>query len=123
VQQSDLPAPGSAAPAVAPAAAEPSEDAAPVTAAAIVPLPESVTQGAANPGQLFIRLGSFQNREYANIQRARVAGLGATIETSRVGRQSTYRVIIGPLSGVQQADMVLDQVLGAGVTDARIVVE
>jgi rare lipoprotein A len=123
VQQSDLPAPGSAAPAVAPAAAEPSEEAASVTAAAIVPLPESVTQGVANPGQLFIRLGTFQNREYANIQRARVAGLGATIETSRVGRQSTYRVIIGPFSSVQQADMVLDQVLGAGVTDARIVVE
>jgi rare lipoprotein A len=122
VQQSDLPAPGSAAPVAAPAPVEPSQEAAPVTAA-IVKLPETVTQGVPDPGQLFIRLGTFQTYEYANIQRSRVAGLGATIETTRLGRQSTHRVIIGPLSSVQQADMVLDQVLGAGVTDARIVVE
>jgi rare lipoprotein A len=34
-----------------------------------------------------------------------------------------YRVLIGPLNSVQQADSVLDQVLASGVTDARIVVE
>ena len=82
-----------------------------------------MTQGAPDPGQLFIRLGTFQNYEYANIQRARVAGLGANIVSTRNGRTQTHRVIIGPLASVQQADMVLDQVLRSGVTDARIVVE
>jgi rare lipoprotein A len=72
---------------------------------------------------LFIRLGTFQTYEYANIQRAHVAGLGASIVSTREGRRQTHRVIIGPLASVQQADMVLDQVLRSGVTDARIVVE
>ena len=86
-------------------------------------LPETVTQGVPDPGNLFVRLGTFQNFEYANIQRARVAGLGARIVSTREGRVQTHRVIIGPLASVQQADVVLDQVLAAGVTDARIVVE
>jgi hypothetical protein len=53
----------------------------------------------------------------------RVGGLGADIVSTRNGRTQTHRVIIGPLPTVQQADMVLDQVLRSGVTDARIVVE
>jgi hypothetical protein len=40
-----------------------------------------------------------------------------------MGRTQTHRVIIGPLPSVQRADLVLDQVLRSGVTDARIVVE
>ena len=92
-------------------------------AAPVAQLPETVTQGLPDPGRLFIRLGTFQNYEYANIQRARVAGLGASIVSTRNGRTQTHRVIIGPLASVQQADMVLDQVLRSGVTDARIVVE
>ena len=122
VQQTDLPPPGSAAPVAAAPTNEPSQKAAPA-AAPIARLPESVTQGVANLGQLFIALSTFQNRQYAEIQRARVAGLGATIVGTRLGRTQTYRVIIGPLANVQQADMVLDQVIRSGVTDARIVVE
>ncbi len=122
VQQTALPPPGAAAPVVAGPPAGQQEQEAPV-AEPISRLPESVTQGAPEPGRLFIQLGTFQNYEFANIQRARVAGLGATVVSTREGRQETHRVIIGPLAGVPQADMVLDQVLRAGVTDARIVVE
>ena len=122
VQQSDLPPPGGEAPAVAAPAAEPQPEA-PTTGVPIARLPESVTQGTPDPGQLFIRLGTFQTYQYAGIQRSRVAGLGATIVSTREGRRQTYRVIIGPLASVQQADTVLDQVIRAGVTDARIVVE
>jgi rare lipoprotein A len=121
VQQTDLPPPG-AAPGSASARTESRQDASPVTAQ-VAKLPESVTQDMPAPGQLFIRLGTFQNYEYANIQRARVGGLGADIVSTRNGRTQTHRVIIGPLPTVQQADMVLDQVLRSGVTDARIVVE
>ena len=92
-------------------------------AAQVAQLPELVTQGVPAPGLLFIRLGTFQNHEYANIQRARVGGLGANIVSTRKGRTQTHRVIIGPLPSVQRADLVLDQVLRSGVTDARIVVE
>jgi len=122
VQQSDLPPPGAqAAVSTGPSAVSPQPPAETVTAPAR--LPESVTQGIPEPGQLFIRLGTFQTYEYANIQRAKVGGLGATIVSTRDRRRQTHRVIIGPLATVQQADMVLDQVIRAGVTDARIVVE
>jgi rare lipoprotein A len=122
VQQSDLPPPGSGL-AAQPTPATPAQP--PVIAAATpdLQLPEVVTQTAPDPGNLFVQLGTFQNFQYADIQRARVGGLGAHIVSTSEGRAHTYRVMIGPLASVQQADTVLDQVLAAGVTDARIVVE
>jgi rare lipoprotein A len=123
VQQSDLPPPGSAAPenvGAAPALARPPAEMAATTE---LRLPDTVAQVSADPGNLYVRLGTFQNFQYADIQRAQVAGLGARIVSTREGRVQTHRVIIGPFTSVQQADVVLDQVLRAGVTDARIVVE
>ena len=76
-----------------------------------------------DPGTLWVRLGTFQGYQYAAMQQATVAGLGAQIANSVEGRVRTYRVTIGPLASVAQADAVLDQVIRAGVTDARIVVE
>jgi rare lipoprotein A len=122
VQQTDLPPPGSHLPIAAAPAITSRQDPQPPAAPASR-LPETLSQTAPDPGQLFIRLGTFQGYEYANIQRARMAGLGASIVSKREGRTQTHRVMIGPLSTVQQADMVLDQVLRSGVTDARIVVE
>ncbi|HEY7576728.1 MAG TPA: RlpA-like double-psi beta-barrel domain-containing protein [Acetobacteraceae bacterium] len=122
VRQVDLPPPGAIA---APAAAHPPvpRDEPEPAATPVGRLPESVTQGAPDPGRLFIQLGTFQNHRYADIQRAKAAALGATIVSTSQARQASYRVIIGPLASVEQADMVLDRVLRAGVTDARIVVE
>jgi rare lipoprotein A len=123
VTQTDLPAPGSAAAApavVAPAAAAhivPASNAPPLR------LPEVVTQGQPNPGTLYVELSNFQNYRYANMQRARVAALGANVVSQRENGTEVYRVLIGPLNSVQQADSVLDQVFASGVTDARIVVE
>jgi rare lipoprotein A len=123
VRRSELPPPGSNAQPTAmnePIVAEEHEPA----AAPIQRLPETVTRVAASPGRLFIQLGTFQSHGYADIQRAKIAGLGASIvSTSQGRRQSSYRVVIGPLASVEQADKVLDQVLRAGVTDGRIVVE
>jgi len=123
VRQSALPPPGSMAQPIAMREPIVSEEQKPV-AAPIERLPETVTQVAANPGRLFIQLGTFQNYRYAEMQRAKVAALGASIVSESPGRRQTnHRVVIGPLGSVEQADKVLDQVLHAGVTDARIVVE
>jgi cell division septation protein DedD len=54
---------------------------------------------------------------------ARAAGPGLHIVNAQGERGQTHRVIIGPFTTVQQAEAMLDQVLAAGVTDARIVVE
>ena len=123
VTQTDLPPPGSTVPmrvAVAPkvaATAAASSNAPPLR------LPEIASQGQPDPGTLYVELSDFQNYQYANMQRARVASLGARIDSRRENGALVYRVLIGPINTVQQADSVLDQVLAAGVTDARIVVE
>ena len=89
VQQSDLPPPEGEAPAAAASPPEPQQEAAPV-AVPIARLPELVTQGTADPGQLFIRLGTFQTYQYAGIQRSRVAGLAPPSSArARGGRRCT----------------------------------
>jgi cell division protein FtsN len=86
-------------------------------------LPETVTQGQPDPGRLWVRLDSFEEYHFAAALRARLAGLGAQIVQVPSGRSYVFRVDIGPLDDVRQADAVLDQALAAGVPDARIVVQ
>jgi rare lipoprotein A len=86
-------------------------------------LPETLTREAVGDTQLWIRMGTFSRYQYANLQRAKAAGLGPRIDEIRNGRNTSYQVRIGPLASSAQADAALDQVIGAGVTDARIVVE
>ena len=84
---------------------------------------EAVTQEAPHPGRLFVRLDTFQSYEYAAIQRAKLSSLGARIESVFEGRVHMFRVVIGPLGSVAQADGVLGQAIRAGAPDAQIVVE
>ncbi len=91
-------------------------------AAMAMRLPEAVAQVAPDPGALWIDLGSFADYEYANIQRAAVAQLGATIVNTMQGNTETFRVTIGPIQDVAQADRLLDESIAAGIPDAQIVV-
>lgn len=87
-------------------------------------LPERVDQVVPSPGSLFVVAGIFGRLEYAEIQRRRLAGLGASVATSfQSPRDRAYRVEIGPLASVANADTMLGQVFAAGVPDARIVVQ
>jgi rare lipoprotein A len=86
-------------------------------------LPETVTQGAANPGRLWVRLGSFEEYQYAAALRARLIGLSPRVEQVSKGRARLFRVGAGPFDSVRQVDAALDQALAAGIPDARIVVE
>jgi len=52
-----------------------------------------------------------------------VAGLGPHITQVNEGRTHLFRVEVGPLDDVHQADTILDRALAAGIPDARIVVE
>jgi rare lipoprotein A len=85
-------------------------------------LPETVTQVAPEPGALWIDLGGFPTYEFANMQRAVVAQLGATIVSEMHGRGEIFKVTIGPIPDVAQADRLLDAAVASGITDARIVV-
>lgn len=71
-------------------------------------------------GRLFLQLGSFISRDNAESLRARLAlnNVGdAIVQTSTVDRQNIYRVRIGPLPSIEEADRLavrIDQ-MGIGV--------
>lgn len=88
-----------------------------------VPLSDTVSRVATNPGLLWLRAGEFGQARYADQVRARLQGVAASVERVRQGRADSFRVRAGPFADVGQADSALDQALRAGVTDARIVVE
>jgi rare lipoprotein A len=95
----------------------------PIVAAMPLRLPETVTQGPVVPGRLWVRLDTFEEYQYAAVLRARVAGLGPHITQVTDGRTLLFRVEVGPLDDVRQADAILDGALAAGIPDAQIVVE
>ncbi len=47
-------------------------------------------------------MGSFSRYEFADRQRARVAGLAPEIDSVRTGRETIYSVRIGPFAGTAQ---------------------
>jgi rare lipoprotein A len=89
----------------------------------IARLPETVTQGVANPGRLWVRLDAFAEYPYAIAQQKRMSGWGATIDRIFNGRERLFRVQVGPFDSVQQADRVLRDALARGIPDAHIVVD
>jgi rare lipoprotein A len=86
-------------------------------------LPETVTRTEPRPGRLMVRLDTFDQRQYAAVQQAKMATAGAVIVPIREGRSHQYRVEIGPVPNVAQADAILDQALLSGIPDARIIVD
>jgi len=91
--------------------------------ATLTRLPETVMQTAPQPGELMVRLDTFGDYQYAAVQRARMAGLGARTVSVFEGRTRKFRTEIGPIADVLQADAILDRALAAGIPDARIVVQ
>ena len=89
------------------------------------PLTGKVTMGTARPNaQIYIQAGAFAQMDNANRVRMRVAGIGsAQITAVRVNGNNLFRVRLGPIASVDQADKMLSQVLATGLPDARIVVD
>ena len=85
-------------------------------------LPETVTQ--AGPDQAICTCGSAPSR-ISNMPTcsARSRRLDANVVSRFSDAPRFISVTMGPFTTVQQADVVLEQVMRAGVTDARIVVE
>lgn len=113
--------PGSTAPASAPAV-QPK----PVVMANVpVPQPSPVVvQQPVRPTNLFIQAGAFLQLQNADRLRARLSGVGAArVVPVQLGAQRFYRVRLGPIATVEQADAMLNQVIAMGNKDARLVVE
>ncbi len=94
-------------------------------APAAVPLrlPEEVWQTTPRSGQLAIECGSFSRPEYANVQRNRLAALGAHVSTDYYApRDRAFIVRLGPFPTIAAAESALRRTLPM-VPDAHIVIE
>jgi rare lipoprotein A len=74
--------------------------------------------------QIFIQAGAFSQPDNANRVKSRIEQLG-TVKVTGVRTQGIdmYRVRLGPIPSVEEADRLLSQVVGSGLAEARIVVD
>ena len=120
VQEQSLGAPGQPGPGGAPAAPQAAAQSRIGSDQSREPISTAMEQGIPNPGLLWIDAGQFSQRRYAD-QIAVAAG--GTVTASGPGRETVFRVRIGPFDRVGAADEALDRAHRAGVTGARIIVE
>jgi rare lipoprotein A len=75
------------------------------------------------PSSIYVQAGAFGVQENAERLRAKLAAVGRTdIFTANVDGKTFYRVRVGPVSTVDQADELLSRVVNAGANGAKIVV-
>ncbi len=111
------------------AALPPSAPAPNVVAGPIVDtqMPTSPPRVAASPiespsGRIFVQAGAFSVRDNAQRVQSRIAPLGSVqVMTASVKGISVYRVRLGPVENVAQADRLLQRVVNSGYREARIV--
>src|ERR1700731_1693182 len=108
-------------PPAAPISAVPS----PPVVAELPPSPEKVkVVPLASSARIFIQAGAFSMRDNAQRLQARVAPLGSVqVMTASVRGIEMYRVRLGPLASVEEADRLLARVVDSGYPEARIVVD
>ena len=124
-----LPPPGAASTASASTAAVTTTPPAPsavqqiASAAPIVPNGQ-VSQVPVKPTAIYVQAGAFTDQYNATRLRAQLARFGAVrVVPVIVDGQQFYRVRVGPLASVEQADGMLGQIVQAGHPEARLVVE
>ncbi|HYM01376.1 MAG TPA: septal ring lytic transglycosylase RlpA family protein [Stellaceae bacterium] len=88
------------------------------------PLPEKVAVVPVKATQIYIQAGAFARADNAIKVKSRLDGLGSVKVTgTRVNGVDLYRVRLGPVGNVDEADKLLDRVIATGIAEARIVVD
>jgi rare lipoprotein A len=92
--------------------------------AAARPLPETVTVVPVKSTQIYIQAGAYARADNALRTKARLDAIGpAKVYGARVNGVDVYRVRLGPIDSVDEADKLLGRVVETGLTEARIVVD
>jgi rare lipoprotein A len=96
-----------------------------VLGSAPVPQPSTtVVQQPVHATNLFIQAGAFLQMSNADRLRAKLASVAAArVVPVQLGAQRFYRVRLGPIATVEQADAMLGRVIAMGNKDARLIVE
>lgn len=121
-----LSAPGETAEAAPPAEPQTVTDAAqePVQTAVAVEQPEVVTVEPVSETSIFIQAGAFSQFTNANRASAILSSVGTVnITPVLINGRDLFRVRLGPLASVEEADALLEQVVATGYVDARIIVD
>ncbi len=85
---------------------------------------ETVYQHTVKATAIYIQAGAFIEIQNAERLRQQLSGLAPTqLYPVEVGTQRFYRVRMGPIPTVTQADALLEQVIARGHQEARIVVD
>lgn len=74
---------------------------------------------------IYVQVGAFGSEENVAKARARLSAIGqrASVSRTRAGGMTLHRVRVGPLDSVDHADSLLNQIIQAGLTEAKIVVD
>lgn len=89
-----------------------------------LPMPQVASVQKVHPTSIFIQAGAFSVAENAERLRARLDQVTKTqISQAVVSGRMFYRVRIGPIATVDEADALLTRVVGAGAGDAKIIVD
>ncbi|MGA8549528.1 MAG: SPOR domain-containing protein, partial [Stellaceae bacterium] len=92
-----------------------------------MPLSRSRTvadMGGGLSGRLYVQAGAFSLRDNAQRVQTRIAPLGMVrVMTVAVNGVQVYRVRLGPVENVEQADRLLQRVVSSGYPGARIVTD
>ncbi len=86
--------------------------------------PETVTAVPVRPTQIYIQAGAFARADNALRAKSRLDPLGrVTVTGLRINGMDLYRVRLGPIPTVEEADKLLDGAAAAGLPEARIVID
>jgi rare lipoprotein A len=92
--------------------------------AAPVTVDPDLKQVAVKPTRMFIQAGAFAEYVNANRMKIRLQSLGPTqVSQVDLGNRPLFRVRIGPIQNVDEADRLLDRVMKAGYPEARLIVD
>ncbi len=85
---------------------------------------QSVQQVSPRATNMFIQAGSFARYDNAQRLSARLSPLGqASITQVNIGAQPMFRVRLGPIASLDEADRMLDQIVRSGAPDAKLIVD
>jgi rare lipoprotein A len=89
-----------------------------------LPAPQLAAVHKVRPTSIYIQAGAFSVVENAERLRTKLGQVARTeISPTTVGGREFYRVRIGPIASVDEADQLLGRVVAIGAGDAKIVVD
>jgi rare lipoprotein A len=85
---------------------------------------DTVSLTPVKPTTLYIQAGAFSQMDNANRVVSKLKGIAnVVVSPTQTKGKPLYRVRVGPINDTDQADKLLDRVIKAGYSDARVVVD